>query len=248
MIVITLASAGLAGLPAHAGSTGSTILALAIATADLSTLETAVLAANPAVATTLDSSGNYTVFAPNNAAFTEYFASLTTDELNALLADEGSQLTNILLYHVVPTELFASSIPVGTTFITTLLGEDLEVFNDGSNIFVNGNQVVVADIDATNGVVHIIDGVLLPPTVQVPNRGEITIGAGANVVTYTGPGDVPVFIGSTILTLPQDFDGNGFDTFVITDSVTVNEVEYYGIFVGSRSFVYVVADQVVRTR
>ncbi len=202
------------------------------------------------VLNTLSNPGDYTVFAPNNDAFTALLATLTPDEQAALLADENGQLTNILLYHVLPFEIFSTGIPLGTTFVDTLLpGAQVRVENDGTNIFVNNNRVILADVDATNGVVHVVDGVLLPLEVAVPNLGEIAIGAGAAVPALNTPAGSQVFLSNGApLQLPQDADGNGFDTFIITEFRTVADIEYYGIFIGGRNYVYVRANQVTRIR
>lgn len=235
----------------QAGMSGSTILDLAVATADLSTLETAVLAADPAVATTLSSPGTLTVLAPNNAAFA------AVPGLDDIIADQDL-LTNILLYHVLPQELFASDIIAAAgedgISVPTALGPNVFVQVIEGNVFVNGNQVIATDIDATNGVVHIIDGVLIPPIepfftpAQPANTGEVTINAGANVPALGTPGGQVVELGGNPLLLPADADGNGFDTYIITDTQTINGVIYYGLFVGAPDSVWVRADQVLRTR
>ncbi|MFW5702506.1 MAG: fasciclin domain-containing protein [Candidatus Dojkabacteria bacterium] len=133
------------------------IVELAQATPSLSTLVTAVTEAE-LVDTLSDGSAEYTVFAPTNDAFD----ALPEGTLDSLLA-EGNQddLTNVLTYHVVDTEAFASDLSDGQT-LNTLNGETLTVNIDGSDVFINDARVTTADVDATNGVVHIIDSVLLP--------------------------------------------------------------------------------------
>lgn len=128
----------------------------------LSTLVTAVVEAG-LVDTLSDSGANYTVFAPTNDAF----AALPPGTLDYLLSDEGQDdLVDILTYHVVDGEALAADLNDGDT-LTTLNGQTLDVTIDGSgNVFINGNQVTTADVDASNGVVHILDGVLLPEGVQ----------------------------------------------------------------------------------
>jgi uncharacterized surface protein with fasciclin (FAS1) repeats len=237
---------------AQAGMSGSTILDLAVATDDLSTLETAVLAADPAVATTLSSPGTLTVLAPNNAAFA------AVPGLDGIIADQAL-LTNVLLYHVLPQELFAADIIAaagedGIAVPTALPGTTVFVQVIDGNVFANGNQVILPDVDATNGVVHVIDGVLIPPIepfftpAQPANTGEVTINAGANVPALGTPGGQIVELGGNPLLLPADADNNGFDTYIITDTQTVNGVIYYGLFIGAPDSIWVRADQVLRSR
>lgn len=88
-----------------------------------------------------------------------------------------------------------------------------------------------------------------PPAIQVPNEGEIMISAAAPVVAYDGPGGNPVAIGpDQALVLPNDADGNGFDTHVITDTQVVDGETWYAIFIGSPDWVWVPASQVTVTR
>jgi uncharacterized surface protein with fasciclin (FAS1) repeats len=121
------------------------------------TLEAAVIAAE--LAGTLSGDGPFTVFAPTDDAF----AALPAGALDALLADPTGALADILLYHVVGATALSTDLSDGDTF-TTLLGEDIEVSITDGDVFINGAQVIVADILASNGVVHVIDAVLLPPT------------------------------------------------------------------------------------
>jgi len=124
------------------------------------TLEAAVIAAE--LAGTLSGDGPFTVFAPTDDAF----AALPAGTLDALLEDPSGTLTDILLYHVVGATALSTDLSDGDTF-TTLLGDDIEVTITGGDVFINGAQVVIADILASNGVVHVIDAVLLPPTTTV---------------------------------------------------------------------------------
>ena len=120
-------------------------------------LETAVIAAE--LADDLSGDGPFTVFAPTDAAF----EALPAGTIDALLADPTGALAQILLYHVVAGEALSSSLTNGQT-ITTLQGTDVTVSITGGNVFINNAQVVVADLVADNGVVHVIDAVLTPAT------------------------------------------------------------------------------------
>lgn len=136
-----------------------TVVGLAVATDTLSTLVDAVVAAD--LAGTLDGEGPFTVFAPNNAAFDAAFEALgiTPDQL---LADTET-LTEILLYHVAGRELLAADV-IQAGSVGTLQGDEIAVSVDGEVVTLNGSATVVAaDIGGTNGVVHLIDAVLLPP-------------------------------------------------------------------------------------
>jgi uncharacterized surface protein with fasciclin (FAS1) repeats len=123
--------------------------------AGLSTLVAAVKAAG--LQGTLASPGPYTVFAPTNEAF----AALGEETLAAVLADRAL-LTDILLYHVAAGELVAADV-LSRSSITMANGETVTV-NAGA-VEVNGAGIVATDIMAGNGVVHVIDAVLLPPSV-----------------------------------------------------------------------------------
>lgn len=133
------------------------IVALAQSTPDLATLADAVVAAD--LVGTLQAPGPYTVFAPNNAAF----EALGAQTLNDLLKPANQeQLANILTYHVVPGEAMAADLRNGQT-LRTAQGGTLKVKVADGKVMVNGATVITADVDASNGVVHVIDEVLTPP-------------------------------------------------------------------------------------
>lgn len=139
----------------------SDIVALAIKTEALSTLVKAVQAAS--LVETLQGTGPYTVLAPTNAAF----AALPAGTLDTLLLPENKgDLAAILTYHVIAGEVLAQDLTNGQV-VTTLNGATLTVeITDAGVFFVDANggkaQVQSADVDASNGVVHVIDAVLLP--------------------------------------------------------------------------------------
>jgi len=128
---------------------------------DFSTLAAAVTEAG--LVDTLSSDGPFTVFAPTDDAFAALLAELdiTAEEL---LADEN--LANILTYHVVEGSVFAADV-VGLDGeqVVTVNGQAITVtVDEEGNVFINDAQVTVTDIEASNGVVHVIDAVLLPET------------------------------------------------------------------------------------
>lgn len=130
------------------------IVGLAQATPDLSTLVTALTEAE--LVTTLQGDGPFTVFAPVNAAFDE----LGSDAVGRLLEDDNQALLQkVLTYHVVPGRILAADLTDGQ-MVTTVEGSALEIDLDGGTS-VNGATIIQTDILASNGVVHLIDGVLL---------------------------------------------------------------------------------------
>ncbi len=137
------------------------IVVVATETESLSTLVTAVKAAN--LVETLQGAGPFTVFAPTNDAF----AALPAGTLDTLLKPENQdQLKSILTYHVVPGTVLAGDLTDGQV-ITTVQGGTLTVKIADDMVYLvdaTGNQVKVekADVNADNGVVHVIGGVLLP--------------------------------------------------------------------------------------
>lgn len=153
------ASTGTAATETQMSTTasGEDVVALAQATPDLSTLVKAVGAAG--LVETLQGDGPFTVFAPTNAAF----EALPAGTLDSLLEPANKQqLTDILTYHVVPGELMAADLKDGQK-LKTVQGDDLTVEVDGDTVTVNGAKVTMPDVDASNGVVHVIDQVLTPP-------------------------------------------------------------------------------------
>jgi uncharacterized surface protein with fasciclin (FAS1) repeats len=132
------------------------VVALAQDTPDLSTLVTAVSTAD--LVPTLQGEGPFTVFAPTNAAFEK----LGDDAVQSLLEPENrDQLTSILTYHVVPGKLTAADLKDGQQ-LETVAGETLTVTVDGDKVMAGDATVVQPNVEASNGVVHVIDGVLTP--------------------------------------------------------------------------------------
>lgn len=137
-------------------TTNENIVAVAQETPDLSTLVEAVRAAG--LVATLEEPGPYTVFAPTNEAFEALGGTLET----LLEPANKAELAEILTYHVVPEELTSSELSNGQQ-LKTVQGGSLEVKVAGGEVTVNGANVVTPDVEASNGVVHVIDEVLTPP-------------------------------------------------------------------------------------
>ncbi len=133
-----------------------TIVDIAIGNPDFSTLVTAVKAAG--LVETLSGKGPFTLFAPTNEAF----AALPKGTLEKLLKPENRDLLKkVLTYHVVSGDLMAKDLRSGK--VATLEGNSVAVKVDGHGVSVNSSSVVKADVDTSNGVIHVIDKVLLPP-------------------------------------------------------------------------------------
>ena len=130
------------------------IVDTAVAAGDFSTLVTAVKAAG--LVETLKGEGPFTVFAPTDGAF----AKVPTDTLNALLADKAA-LANVLTYHVVAGNVMAADV-VKLTSAVTVQGQAVSIEVKDGKVYVDGSQVVATDIKASNGVIHVIDAVILP--------------------------------------------------------------------------------------
>ncbi|HEY7470297.1 MAG TPA: fasciclin domain-containing protein [Acidimicrobiia bacterium] len=130
-----------------------------VETADTAGTFTTLLAAAEAagLVDTLEGEGPFTVFAPTDEAF----AALPEGTVEGLLEDPEA-LSNILLYHVVSGEVTSDQV-VTMDSATTVQGADLTIAVDGESVMVNDATVVSADIMASNGVIHVIDAVLLPP-------------------------------------------------------------------------------------
>ncbi len=132
-----------------------TIVDIAIADGRFETLVAAVVAAD--LAETLSGEGPFTVFAPTDDAFNN----LPDGTVEALL-DDIPALTDILLYHVVAGEVLAEDV-VELQFAETLLEKDIEIRIVDGSVFLNDAEVIITDVMADNGVIHVIDAVLLPP-------------------------------------------------------------------------------------
>ncbi len=143
-----------------------TVVDVVVNSPDHTTLEAAVIAAD--LAGTLSGEGPFTVFAPTDAAF----AAIGSDAIDALLADPSGDLTNILLNHVVSGVASTSNVADGIS-VGNLYGQNITFGISGSTVTVNGANVSVLDITTDNGVVHVIDAVLIPDAVPTRVMGTI---------------------------------------------------------------------------
>ena len=146
-------SLSLAALPA----TAKDIVDTAVGAGQFKTLVAAVKAAG--LVDTLKGTGPFTVFAPTDAAF----AKLPAGTLEMLLKPENkSKLAAILTYHVLPGKVMSGDIAGKRMMVDTVQGSKIDV-NATSGVMVNDANVVTADIAASNGVIHVIDKVIVPP-------------------------------------------------------------------------------------
>jgi uncharacterized surface protein with fasciclin (FAS1) repeats len=135
-----------------------TIVDVAAGNEDFSTLVAAVEAAG--LAETLSSEGPFTVFAPTNDAF----AALPEGLLDALLLPENQEtLVKILTYHVLAGEVTSDMVTAGE--VATVEGQNITITTDGG-VKVNDANVIATDVMASNGVIHVIDAVIVPPDVD----------------------------------------------------------------------------------
>ena len=179
-------------------SYAQTVVDVVVNSEEHTTLEAAVLAAG--LAETLSGDGPFTVFAPTDAAF----AALPEGTIDTLLADPTGDLTQILLNHVIGATVLSTDLSDGQT-ATTLNGTDITVTISDNGVFINDAQVTVADITAENGVVHVIDAILLPPPAKPASVVDVIVNsedhttleaavlAAGLVETLSGDGPFTVF-------------------------------------------------------
>ena len=154
-LTIAIASLSLAGFTQAADTAKQDVVDIAASLPDFSTLVAAVKAAG--LVETLKGEGPFTVFAPTNAAF----AALPAGTVESLLLPENkAKLVAILTYHVVGAKVMAADVKPG--MVKTLNGQSFEVTVVDGKVKVDGATVVKTDVTGTNGVIHIIDQVILP--------------------------------------------------------------------------------------
>jgi len=158
-VLVLGTSAALAGGTQHQSSASDSTMATAdivdtaVGAGQFKTLATALTAAG--LIDTLKGPGPFTVFAPTDEAF----AKIPADKLNALLADKAA-LTKVLTYHVVAGKVLAADVKTGE--VKTVQGQPLNVVVSSTGVMVNNANVIKTDITASNGVIHVIDSVLMP--------------------------------------------------------------------------------------
>ena len=140
--------------------------------------------------------GTLTVFAPDNDAFAA--SGITNDVINSL---SSAELINILTYHVVTSRISSGAVPASDT-VKTLQTRNLYASKNANGVFVNGSKVKTADIGASNGVIHVISNVLMPPTKTIAQLASETPDLSRLLTAVTraglagavsGPGNFTVF-------------------------------------------------------
>jgi len=150
------AGAQSSGSSSTTAAAGSTIVDLAASNPDFSTLVSAVQAAG--LVDTLKGAGPFTVFAPTNAAF----AKIPAADLAAILADK-EKLTSILTYHVIPGEVLSTDLKKKQKVETVEGSKVLIKVSKKKGATIDGAKIVQTDLQGSNGVIHVIDTVILPP-------------------------------------------------------------------------------------
>ncbi|SMX46144.1 fasciclin domain-containing protein [Actibacterium lipolyticum] len=154
---LTLAATAMLCAPAFAGGHSKDIVDTAVEAGSFTTLVAAVQAAG--LVETLKGDGPFTVFAPTDDAF----AALPEGTVENLLKPENKgTLTAILTYHVVPGKVMSTDLSNGM-MAATAEGSEVTIMTEGG-VMVDKANVVQADIEASNGVIHVIDAVILPPS------------------------------------------------------------------------------------
>jgi transforming growth factor-beta-induced protein len=218
------------------------IIDIATSTADVSTLATAIGAAD--LVDALRGAGPFTVFAPINSAF----AALPAGELDRLLDPANlAELQEILQLHVVPGALQAADLSEGAS-LTTLTGEALTVsLMDGAS--VNGVSIIQTDIEASNGFIHLIDGVLLPSRESIAATAAASaelstlvaaLGAADLVDALAGDGPFTVFapVNDAFAALGDDVIANLLDPAnveLLTGILTYHVVPGAAVYAGELS-------------
>ena len=159
LLAAALISSGATVLPAlHAyesATPAKTVVSIAVGSADHTTLVAAVKAAG--LVDTLSGPGPFTIFAPTNAAFAKLPAG-TVESL--LLPENKAKLTAILTYHVVPAKVLAADVKAGA--VPTVNGKTATISVKDGSVFIDGAKVIATDLVGSNGVIHVIDSVILP--------------------------------------------------------------------------------------
>ena len=153
LAVAAALAVAVASVPAQADNHTKDIVDTAVAAGSFKTLATALQAAG--LIETLKGKGPFTVFAPTDEAF----AKIPKADLDALLKDK-SKLTAVLTYHVVPGKVMAADV-VKLKEAKTVEGQMVKI-DTSKGVKINGANVIKADVAASNGVIHVIDSVILP--------------------------------------------------------------------------------------
>ncbi len=208
-----------------------TVVGVAQADTTFSILVSAVVKAG-LVATLSDPTKSYTVFAPTNNAFRA--SGITSAIIDGYTAAQvTSVLTPLLTYHVLGAKVLSTGVPASDT-VKTLNGRNLFASRNANGVFLNGIRVAIADINASNGVVHVIGSVLLPPTKSI---AQIVIDDPANFSlllaavsraglagVLSGAGKFTVFAPTNAAFIAVGAPYNSAATIATADSATVRRI------------------------
>ncbi|MEP7376308.1 MAG: fasciclin domain-containing protein [Chitinophagaceae bacterium] len=146
----------------------NTVAELILKGAEFNTLEALLARAN--LALTLEGTGPFTVFAPDDSAFAK--SGVTVSYINSLTQQEAQV---ILLYHTLNSKVLVANLPVGpNSTITTFSGDSLFITKNSNGIYINGAKISQSDITADNGIIHKIEGVLIPPAGTIAQTIYVT--------------------------------------------------------------------------
>ena len=220
------------------------VLEIAVNNSDFDVLEAAALKAGSGVTNVLGGTTPITVFAPTDAAFIAYLG--VANEAAAIAAVNGltsAAAADLLTFHVIAgSEIKAADIATGTNSVTTARSANNKAFvtKTGSNVTINNARVVTADVDASNGVIHIIDAVLTPPAGDIiavatsatnaPNFGILAAAlTKANLITtLQGNGPFTVFAPTddaflTLLRSSAFFNAPGLTVAQVIDYINTSD-------------------------
>jgi len=179
-LLASLTSVAAHASPAQAQPMSADVVDTAVAAGNFTTLATALNAAG--LVDTLKGPGPFTVFAPTDEAF----ANLPAGTLESLLGNPD-QLRAVLTYHVVAGQVMAADV-MALHSATTVQGEDVAISASDSAVRINQATVTAADIMASNGIIHVVDAVLLPPSMAA--QAQPAPSAAADIIdTAVGAGD-----------------------------------------------------------
>ena len=221
-------------------------------TAQATTVHTSLVAAltKADLVATVSGTDNYTVFAPSDEAFAAAGIDLDAYETE----EEIAALADILLYHVVAGTVQSADIAAGTSTVAAANGDDLTIVSGEAGVTVNGANVTIADVPASNGVIHVIDQVLLPPAdepVEVDPFEGIDCAATVGVDgTAFSPTVVNIAVGETVCWYWEDasmphnvkqVDGFKSTTYVengVTSGAAASTVAFSHTFTEDTTFYY----------
>lgn len=168
LLIVIGISSGASSAPAHTGGSGPSKTIVGVASGDKRFSTLVALVKQAGLAKTLSGKGQFTVFAPTNAAFAKL--KRTAPDTFAAVAGDKALLTQVLTYHVlaknVPSTAAVAAAKKNAS-VKTVQGERIELSIRAGKLMLNGtSKVIVADVTASNGVIHAIDTVIVPPSLS----------------------------------------------------------------------------------